>query len=104
MTEHADPEGEQLFWIFRDDRLVDKLSAAPGGWRTLSENELASLDLTPNEVRAVRGLQELTSRAYPKLKPLVLACPKDVGEVYGHRLGGCLVERMTAIALDGLTL
>jgi DNA repair protein RadC len=101
VSQHSDPEGDELYAVLRDDAFVDKLTRAPGGWRTLSEHELDEMQLTVSEVRAVLALQELTSRSYPSLEPLTLAMPADVGRVYGHRLGGARQERMIAIALDG---
>jgi DNA repair protein RadC len=59
------------------------------------------MDLTQNEMRAVIALQELTSRSYPKMEPLTLGMPADVGRVYEHRLGGAREEHMVVVALDG---
>lgn len=94
------PEAELLWAVLREHRLVDALVAAPGGWRTLARAELAALDFTDVEVKAVLALQELVSRGYPALVPRKLTTPRMVGEVYGHRLGGAVQETMIVVALD----
>jgi DNA repair protein RadC len=99
--EFAEPEAELLRAAFRGAPFVTRLARAPGGWRTLSEYELDTLDLTVEEKRGVLALQELVQRSYPELPKLKTPGPDAIGRVYGHRLGGLLREVMLAVALDG---
>jgi DNA repair protein RadC len=75
------------------------LARAPGGWRSLSEAELA--ELVPDHVDAVLALQQLVRRDYPCLSVGALANPRDVARVYSDWLGSLRHEVVLALALDG---
>lgn len=97
----AEPEGKLLRAVFPNAPFVARLARAPGGWRTLSAQELDFLELTADERKAVVALQELVQRGYPELPNMKLIEPSAVGRVYGQRLGGLMHEVMLAVALDG---
>jgi len=77
----------------------DLLARAPGGWRSLSEAELA--ELVPKRIDAVLALQQLVRRDYPSLSVGALANPRDVASVYSDWLGSLRYEVVLALALDG---
>jgi DNA repair protein RadC len=97
----AEPEGKLLRAVFANAPFVSRLARAPGGWRTLSAQELEKLGLSTDERRAVVSLQELVQRGYPELPNMTLIDSSAVGRIYGPRLGGLLREVMLAVALDG---
>jgi DNA repair protein RadC len=99
--EYAEPEVELLRAVFRGAPFVTRLARAPGGWRTLSEQEIDALELTREEKQGVLALQVLVERSYPELPKLKVPGPDAIGRVYGHRLGGLMREVMLAVALDG---
>lgn len=80
---------------------AQRVTEAPGGWRTLSAHELDSLGLKASVKAAVLALQELTSQGFPRLAGGELADATRVGEVYGQRLAGLEHEVVIAIAVDG---
>ncbi len=94
----AEPEGELLRAVFPGALFVSRLARAPGGWRTLSRNELDALDLTLEQQEAVLALQTLTQLSYPTLPKHAITNSAMVASVYGHRLGGLVHEVMLAIA------
>jgi DNA repair protein RadC len=99
--EYAEPEGALLRAALGDAAFVTRLARAPGGWWTLSLDELEGLGLTLQEQNAVFALQVLVQRSYPELPRAKLIAPPTVGHVYGRRLGGLVREVMLAVALDG---
>lgn len=99
--ELAEPEAALLCAVFRAARFVTRLARAPGGWRTLSTQELDALELTREEKQGVLALQTLVERSYPELPKLKVPGPDAIGRVYGHRLGGLVREVMLAVGLDG---
>lgn len=98
----AEPDGELLRAVFSNAPFVSRLARAPGGWRTLSAQEIEMLGLSADERKAVVSLQALVQRGYPDLPKMKLINPLVVGNVYSERLGGLEREVMLAVALDGL--
>ena len=94
------PELDQLASILGREAAL-KLSAAPGGWRSLSVHELHGLALNARQSQIVLALQELVRTGRPKLSPHVLACAKAVGELYSDRLADLDYEVVLALAVDG---
>jgi len=94
------PEVE-LLSVLVGDGAAHKVSAAPGGWRTLSSVELDALRLRPRVKDVVLALQRLTARAYPELPVGKLADSQTVAAAYGSRLAGLEHEIVIAIAVDG---
>ena len=82
-------------------RVARLVASAPGGWRTLHETELVALGLAEAFVKAILGLQMLTSSAWPTLPIGSLASADKVASVYTVRLGNLRHEVMLAVALDG---
>ncbi|WP_081426359.1 JAB domain-containing protein [Sorangium cellulosum] len=99
--ELAAPEAELLRTILRSQRIADRLTRAPGGWRDLSEHELERLRLTKVQRRAVLALQQLVRNGYPSLPKHRFSCSADIARIYADRLGGLVYEVMLAIALNG---
>ena len=99
---YAEPEGALLRAVLGDAPFVTRLARAPGGWRTLSRDELQGLRLSLKAQNAVLALQELVQRGYPDLPRTTLLKPSMVGHVYSRRLGGLVREVMLAVALDGM--
>ncbi|XXY54854.1 JAB domain-containing protein [Sorangium sp. So ce269] len=99
--ELAAPEAELLRAVMRSRRIADRLARAPGGWRDLSEHELAQLQLTKVQRRAVLALQQLARGGYPSLPKHKFSCSADIARVYADRLGGLVYEVMLGIALNG---
>ena len=77
----------------------DRLARAPGGWRSLSETELAGL--VPGHLDTVLALQRLVRRDYPCLSVGALASSRDVARAYSDWLGSMTHEVVLALALDG---
>ncbi len=98
----AEPDGELLRAVFSNAPFVPRLARAPGGWRTLSAQELEMLGLGADERKAVVSLQALVHHGYPDLPKMKLINSLVVGNVYSERLGGLEREVMFAVALDGL--
>ena len=97
---NAYPEVELLATLVGDSA-ARKVTAAPGGWRTLSEVELDQLGLRGRAKVAVLALQTLTERAFPVLTLGRLADAAGVAGVYERRLAGLEHEVVIAIAVDG---
>jgi DNA repair protein RadC len=93
------PEAD-LLAILVGDSAARKVSAAPGGWRTLSHAELEQLRLKPRAKGAVLALQALTQRPSAEL-PGKLCDASSVAAFYAERLGGLEHEVVVAVALDG---
>jgi DNA repair protein RadC len=79
----------------------ERLSQAPGGWRSLAARELDLLGLSPVEKKSVLALQALTALGYPALERGELSTAEDVTRVYSARLGGLEHEVFLAVAVDG---
>ena len=94
------PEAD-LLAILVGDSAARKVSAAPGGWRTLSHAELEQLRLKPRAKGAVLALQALTQRPSAELPAGKLCDASSVAAFYGERLGGLEYEVVVAVALDG---
>ena len=77
----------------------ERLARAPGGWRSLSEIELAGL--VPGQLDTVLALQRLVRRDYPCLSVGALASSQDVARAYSDWLGSLTHEVVLALALDG---
>lgn len=77
-----------------------KVSAAPGGWRTLSHHELTALGLTCRRRHAVAALQLLATRSYPEPADQRVVRAEIVARLYGERLAPLLHEVVLAIALN----
>jgi DNA repair protein RadC len=75
-----------------------RLSEAPGGWRSLSREELERL--VPKKVEAVLALQKLTAREHARPCVGALTTPEDVARVYSDWLGSLDHEIVVALALD----
>lgn len=97
--EMAAPELPLLVAVLGRDVAL-RLAGQPGGWRTLSVQELTALGLE-NEVGTVQALQELVRHGYPKLSKHRFTRSEHVAAVYTERLGGLDREVMVAVALDG---
>ena len=101
MGDLIEPEVDLLTHVLGDPELSQMLARAPGGWRSLSLQELDSMGLDDDAARVVMALQELVVHAYPELPLRRLASSSDVGRVYSERFGGLTSEVMIAVALDG---
>ena len=94
------PEAD-LLAILVGDNAARKVSAAPGGWRTLSQAELEQLRLKPRAKDAVLALQTLTQRPSAELPAGKLCDASSVAAFYAERLGSLEHEVVIAVALDG---
>lgn len=94
------PEAD-LLAILVGDNAARKVSAAPGGWRTLSEAELEQLRLRRRAKDAVIALQALTSRPFVELPAGKLCDAASVAAFYAERLSSLDHEVVIAVALDG---
>lgn len=94
------PEAD-LLAILVGDSAARKVSAAPGGWRTLSHAELEQLRLRPRAKDAVLALQALTQRPLAELPIGKLCDAPSVAAFYAERLGGLEHEVVIAVAIDG---
>jgi DNA repair protein RadC len=77
-----------------------RLATHPGGWRTLSAQEIVALGLE-KELGTIVALQELVRHGYPRLAKHRFTRSEQVAAVYSERLGGLDREVMVAVALDG---
>jgi DNA repair protein RadC len=91
----------QLLATLVGDGAARKVTAAAGGWRTLSAAELEQLRLRPRVKDAVLALQALTLRPFAELPKGRLGDAATVAGFYGERLAAVEHEVVIAIALDG---
>jgi DNA repair protein RadC len=94
------PELRLLRIALGKSSLARRIASAPGGWRTLSQEELEKLGLAKTDQRRVAALQILTRHGYPDLPKRKLASAAEVARVYGERMGGLVHEEIFAVALD----
>jgi len=90
-----------LLAILVGDSAARKVSAAPGGWRTLSQAELEQLRLKPRAKDALLALQALTQRPFAELPAGQMCDAASVAAFYAERLGSLDHEVVIAVAIDG---
>lgn len=100
MTNSNDLEYLLLLNALGDETAAQRLSAIPGGWRNLTQDELLAIGLEERHAIAVRAIQELTRRAWPSLPHEKLLSVDEVARVYVPRLAGQKDEIVLAIAVD----
>jgi DNA repair protein RadC len=91
----------ELLAVLVGDSAARKVSAAPGGWRTLSPGELEGLGLRPRLKTRVEALQKLTAQGFAELVPGTFASFMSVARAYRQRLEGLEHEVVLAVALNG---
>lgn len=95
------PELDELRELLGDEAAF-KVARAPGGWRSLSKQELRKLELSAEERDAILALQRLAvRRTFPCLAVGALATPGAVAEAYQAWFGSLEQEVVMALALDG---
>lgn len=89
----------QLLATLVGDGAAQRVSRAPGGWRTLSMAELETLQVSEKAREAILALQELTQRQVPS--PIgEIGSPEAVARAYQARLGNLSMEVVVAVALN----
>lgn len=95
------PEVELLTRVLGDPDVAEVLAVAPGGWRTLSGEELERLGLSAHRRQAIAALQKLVRRSYPALPRHQFLCAEDIARVYQKRLAAETTEVIIAVAVNG---
>lgn len=97
----AEPEVDLLGTVLGDEGAASRLARAPGGWRTLSEHELAELGFGDHDRGRVKALQVLVQRTFGPLPKHAMLTSADVARTYAQRLGGHVREVFLVVALNG---
>ncbi len=96
----ASPEWSDLADLLGSE-VANHLASAPGGWRTLSDEELGQRGFEARQRHLVQRLQRLAQPRRPRLPFGPVSSPADVGAIYVERLGHLDTEVVIALALDG---